>query len=391
MTPRTWSAGSRVLFLCTLVFLAGYALVSLKAWQEGERSPGRPTTYSAGIQGYKVLYLWLKNLGLRVERWEKPLKNLPSEKGVLLMIEAELGPAPGELKALEGWVRNGGVLFLLATPPNPYMKHFGFEAEGFLGKEQKGREEKVWRQPSPYIRGEVRMESKGHPALTSSRPETIFHVRDWGGNLMGVVKEGRGRVVAMADPHLFSNQSLAKGDHGRLALDLFLSHVGGGVLIIDEYHHGYGRATTVLGHILGSLTLIPFLQGMFVLLVLWAVKGRRFGSPRPPVEREYRSPMEFAEAMAHLYQRGEKREYSLSGLLQWIEDEAKRIHKDRDPRLQAALQNAKERIQRKTLSEKDLLEEARNLYLALERAKRGMVGDEEDHEPQEERALCRRS
>jgi hypothetical protein len=386
--PRRWPVWLQVLSLSTLVFLAGYASVSLKTLQEGEKNPGRPTTHSAGIQGYKVLYLWLKDLGIQIERWEKPLKNLP-RGGVLLIIEPELGPGPGELKALDGWVRSGGVLFLLASQPNPYMKQFGFEVEGLSPRVPEGKKEEAWLQPGPYIRGGIQIGSKGHPGLTSSLPETVFHARDSWGNVLGVVQGGDGRVVAVADPHLFSNQSLGKGDHALLALDLILNHLGEGVVMVDEYHHGYGRATTVLGHLLGPSASVLFLQGIVVLVILWASRGRRFGTPRPVVDEEYRGPMAYEKAMAHLYQRGEKGKDGLMGLLQWIEDEARRLLMDRDPCLQAAMQKARQKIRKDTLSEKELLEEARKLYQALARAKLGMPGDRQEEGRSSGGAQCR--
>jgi hypothetical protein len=370
-----------VLFLFALVFLAGYVLVLLKAGQAGEKHPGRPTTHSAGAQGYKVLYLWLKDLGIQIERWEKPLKNLP-QGGVLLVIEPEIGPAPGEMNDLEGWVKSGGVLVLLASVPNAYMKHFGFEVESSWSRGLEGKKEKAWLQPGPYVRGGIRIESKGHPGLTSSLPEAVFHLRDSWGNVLGAIKEGEGRIIAMADPHLFSNQSLGAEDHALLALDLLLSHLGEGVLMVDEYHHGYGRATTVLGHLLGLPALVPFLQGVVVLLILWASKGRRFGTPRPLPGEEPRSPMEYEKAMARLYQRGEKRQDGLAGLLQWIEDEARRLLMDRDPCLQETVQKAGQKIRKHTLSERELLEEAGKLYQALERAKLGPgYGQGREHHP----------
>jgi hypothetical protein len=387
--PRRWPAWLQVLSLITLVFLAGYALVSLKTLQRGEKNPGRPTTHSAGIQGYKVLYLWLKNLGIQIQRWEKPLKNLPRE-GVLLIIEPEVGPAPGELKALEGWVGSGGILFLLAVRPNPYMKHFGFEVEGLSSRRPEGEKGKVWLQPGPYIRGGIQIESKGHRGLTSSLPEAVFHARDSWGNVLGVVKEGDGRVVAMADPHLFSNQSLEEGDHALLALDLILNHLGGGVVMVDEYHHGYGKATTVFGQLLGPSALAPFLQGIALLLILWAARGRRFGPARPAVDEAYRSPMEYEKAMAHLYQRGEKGKDGLMGLLRWIEDEARRLLMDRKPCLQAALQAARQKIRKDTFSEKELLEEATKLYQAMERAKAGMPRDRQEGGRSSGGAQCRK-
>ena len=95
MRPRRWPVWLQGLCLSTLVFLVGYALVSLKTQQEGEKNPGRPTTHSAGMLGYKALYTWLKNLGIQIERWEKPLRNLTTPGGRASRHRAGTGPDSG--------------------------------------------------------------------------------------------------------------------------------------------------------------------------------------------------------------------------------------------------------------------------------------------------------
>ena len=56
----------RVTILFALLFFAMYALVHLDRWMNRGQEPGSPTTYSSGTMGYKILYLWLKDLGTPV-------------------------------------------------------------------------------------------------------------------------------------------------------------------------------------------------------------------------------------------------------------------------------------------------------------------------------------
>jgi hypothetical protein len=353
------------------LFFAIYALVWLGQWVGRGKEPGSPTTYGTGTAGYKVLYLWLEHLGIPVTRWERDLKAIPEEASVVAILEPELGPDPGELGALEGWVRRGGTLFLASRFPNPFLKHFDVDLE--LSKPEAGEDE-LGIQPGPYIRSRIAIRTERHLTFSSRRPEMVVHAGDKWGALVGVVEEGRGRVIVLSDPALFSNLKLREADHGRLALDLLLSHLGKGNLLVDEYHHGYGRATSVIGHVLSSRVLGLFFQGGIILLILWAAAGRRFGSPRPLPSEVPRSSLEYVRAMANLFQRAKASRLALETVSRWIEDEARRLLIDKDPGLREKLRRAKERYQIEGVADRDLLLHARDLYEAFERARKKAPG-----------------
>jgi hypothetical protein len=247
----------------------------------------------------------------------------------------------------------------------------GFELQPVFGMQHlQDEKEPLQFQEGPYTRGVKTLNYNGHPGLSSSRPQGIVHLRSGGGGLLMVLDEGKGRVIGLSDPGLFSNESLRDGDHARLALNLLLAHLGNGELLIDEYHHGYGRATSVLEHLLTSRALIPLLQGILILLVLWIAKGRRFGPPRPLLQEERSSSLEYVRAMAQLYQRARVRVLALKAVVRWIEEEAKRIlvHRERD--LQNRLLNARRQLEMPDTTEKELLYLSRGLYSALEQARK---------------------
>ena len=367
---RWWKVGS----LAVLLFLAAYGLVALEP-REISQQHERRTTYSAAAGGYKALYLWLHQLNLPVRRWEKTLNDLPAEASVLVMVEPELGPGRGELKSLQEWIAQGGTFVLIARQPNLFWLEMGFELEPVFGMQHlQNKKEPLRFQPGPYTRGIRTLNYSGHPRLSSSRPQGVVHVRSATGGLLMVLDDGKGRVIGLADPSLFSNVSLRDGDHARLSLNLLLAHRDKGELLIDEYHHGYGRATSVLEHLFSSRALIPLLQGMLILLVLWAGKGRRFGPPRQLLPEERSSSLEYVRAMAQLYQRAKVRVLALKAVVSWIEDEAKNILVHRDGNLQNKLLAARQHLEIQDTTEKELLNISRGLYLALEEARRRAMG-----------------
>ena len=365
-----WKVGG----LAILFFLALYGLAALES---GKINKGdeRRTTYSTAAGGYKALYLWLDELGLPVKRWERTLKDLPVEASVLVLAEPELSPTRGELRSLREWITNGGTFVLIGGQPNLFWSDLGLELDPmFVMQHLEDKKEPLRFQPGPYTQGIRTLNYNSHPRLSSSRPQGIVHVRSAGGALLMVLNDGKGRVIGLTDPSLFANGSLRVGDHARLALNLLLAHRGNGELLIDEYHHGYGRATSVLEHLFGSRALIPLLQGIFILFVLWLGKGRRFGPPRPLLQRERSSSLEYVKAMAQLYQRAKLRALALKAVMSWIEEEAKKILVHRDSKLRNKLLNAKQHLAIPDTTEKEMLSLSRDLYLALEEARRRAMG-----------------
>jgi len=237
----------------------------------------------------------------------------------------------------------------------------------------KRRDRAVSFQPGPYMRGERTIVSKMHLGVDSPKPETIVHARDAFGNLILVEEQENGRVITVSDPSLFSNLYLRSGDHARLALDILLTHLGKGQLLFDEYHHGHGRINSVAAYVFQSGAFVPLLQVMFLVLLLWAVAGRRFGPARPLRREMERSSMEYVRAVAQLFQRVKARRLALESVLRWFDEETRRLLLDRDPALQKDMAEAKKQVLLKTMTDRDLVSVVRKLYGALARARKDVL------------------
>ncbi len=356
-----------------LLMLVFVVIVGIDAYQKLRRQSGPPSTYNAGSAGYKALYLWLREMGVPAKRWESSLMELTKEAGVLLMMSPRFGPEPDEIEALNTWVRGGGTLVLVSSPWNAFAKHLGFEQKR-RPQDQKKEEERLSFQPGPYIRGQRTIMSKMHPGIDSGKSEAIVHSRDAFGNLIVGMEEGKGRVIMIADPSLFSNLHLRKGDHARLALDVLLTHLGEGQLLIDEYHQGYGRVTSVAAYVFESEAFVPLLQVTLLLLALWAAAGRRFGPARPLLRETERSSMEYVRAMAQLFQRVKARRLALESVLRWFDEEARRFLLDKDPAFQRDMTEAKNRLSMETMTDRDLVSAVRKLYNTLARVRKQAPG-----------------
>ena len=365
MRPEGRFAWVKGLGLGLVFFLGFYALVALEGEQQRVMGPPRRTTYSAEPGGYMVLYRWLQALQVPVQRWEEDIGSLPREASVLLVAEPEATPAKGEIQALGEWVSRGGTLVVLATSRTLFLTRFGFSPRGHLERDPV---EIRPIQPSPYTAGVRSMKGHGDWWLESQRPEAVFHAWGPGGGTLAVMGEGKGRVIALPVPELFSNAGLREGDNARLALNLLLQHRRDGVILVDEYHHGHGKS--VLAYLGRSQAKWLFLQGVVLILAIWALWGRRFGPVRPMPAEARRSSMEYVRSMAGLFQRAGARGLALEAAIQWTRDEAGKGLVEIDRPLQAALRSAEGRLKGGELGDRELVATTRGLYRALAAARR---------------------
>lgn len=348
-----------------LVFIiAVYMLLFIESQNKGPSDSLRRTTYSASPSGYKALYLWLSHLGLPVKRLDHSLKSLSKDVMVLIISEPEFGFGTGELAALKRWIDDGGTLIFTEGMPKTLWNQFGLETV-FVerqGRSKKTEKKKIFFQPGPYTEGVMSVELKSMYSFTSDRPGIIFPISDETGGVIAVIQEGKGRVIGISDPGLFSNIYLKAEDHSRLVLNLLLTHADRGIIFIDEYHHGYGRATSVFRHFSQSRLFGPMIQVVFVILLLWALFGRRFGPSRSRNRPENHSSMEYINAVAQLHQKATTRVYAINSVAGWIKGEAKRLLIDKNEAIQENLKNVSISIKNGTLKDRELLHLTQQLY-----------------------------
>jgi hypothetical protein len=134
------------------------------------------------------------------------------------------------------------------------------------------------------------------------------------GDVVGIRRLGRGTVVAIADPGLFSNARIEAADHARLILNIVRAHAGQGQVLVDEFHHGHGEQDSFMAYV--KRTALPWMlaQAALVFLFLVVARGTRFGSPVAPATGARASSLEYVEALGDLHQRARARRLAAEAL-----------------------------------------------------------------------------
>lgn len=135
-------------------------------------------------------------------------------------------------------------------------------------------------------------------------PDGSIGYRDTMGDrrlLVVLVKRGKGEIIVLSDPRLWSNRLLALADNSVLATRLLSPE--GSTVVFDEFYHGI----SVRGNILYLLTLPGFATVVVALLAgigAWAWRSAIYlGPPLPDPVRSRRDVREYVDAMAHFFER----------------------------------------------------------------------------------------
>jgi len=278
--------GSAVVFI---LLIAGAVIFGGDA---GQRQEG-PSSHSTASGGAKAAYLLLLQLGYNVQRWEKPLVDLPKTATVILADPME-APTREERESLKSFLSDGGRIIATGMFAGTFLPENDSVPDMLLGMTSK------------------KAAAVSPSAITRAAPEiTIAPQARWpsysaayslygDGDEIVVVKYpyGRGEVLWWAAATPLTNAGLKEPGN----LEFLLANVGDtkAPILWDEYVHGYREdlGSSVAHSPVKWLLLQMALLGLAVV----ATFSRRSGPLSAPVIDVRLSPLEFVQTLGGLYE-----------------------------------------------------------------------------------------
>jgi hypothetical protein len=283
-----------------LMLGAGLVFVLLIAaallFGSGEQSQAEfPSSYSTASGGAKAAYLLLSDSGYKVQRWEKPLRDLPRATArTLIVAEPNEAPTREERERLKTFISEGG--HVIAT---------GMFAGTFLPENESAPDllAMTWKKAAALSPSRI---TRAAPQITLS-PRAYWQAFSAAYPLYGdgdrtvVVKYpfGRGEVLWWASATPLTNAGLKEPGN----LEFFLACLGDrkNEILWDEYIHGYRQ--TLADSIAHSPAKWLFLQLVLLAVAVLATFSRRSGPTFVPASDVRLSPIEFVQTLGGLYQR----------------------------------------------------------------------------------------
>jgi hypothetical protein len=149
--------------------------------------------------------------------------------------------------------------------------------------------------PVTEVRGDELAGDKGFTA-------PVVHMVGNHRNVLVDIPYGAGEIVFLSDPYVVSNAGVGLVDNAQLAINVVTA--GGGLIVFDEYHQGYGaNQNRFLSYFSGTPVMAIFGQIALIAFLVSLSRSRRFARPVPEVEPDRRTKLEYVGAMAELQQR----------------------------------------------------------------------------------------
>lgn len=282
--PGSPETGRRRLILIVLALVAlTIGMVALAP------DPPGASTWSADGRGLLAAYRYLEEREHEVSRWERPLSELPEERGGVLVVATPLATAwtPEDTAALRRFSQRGGrvVLALDGTRIEPAAAALLRDLSLWtVDEDDEGplwwQEWRAWRSeplPRPRVADDAPGDLVGQRIFVGVKAP--LHAESLWTDEAGVpiafrIPRPPGDLVVLADRSALDNALLDQGAN-LAALEWLLA--GRGPIRFDEYHQGHIEAARAdLSDVVGPFERLLLHAGLLYLLWLWTT-SRRFG------------------------------------------------------------------------------------------------------------------
>jgi hypothetical protein len=293
----------RKLFLgavCVFIVL----VVSAFVLGHGDRGQAEyPTSYSSGSGGAKAAYLLLSDTGYKIQRWERPLSDLPLDSSktlTLILAEPDEAPTREERERLKTFVSQGGRVIATGMFAGTFLPVNGSVPDPLSGM--------TWKKatslsPSQITRAAPQIVLAPGAYWQSSGDAYPLYGQ---GDHIVVVKYsfGRGEVLWWAAATPLTNAGLKEPGN----LEFFLASLNDqnrgnqkNEILWDEYIHGYRQ--TLAASIAHSPVMWIFVQLVLLAGAVVVTFSRRSGPTSVATTEVRLSLMEFVHTLGGLYER----------------------------------------------------------------------------------------
>ena len=284
--------------------------------------------------GGKGLHLLLDSQGYKTKLQSNPIKAMPKDAKVWLLLDPQTRLSKSDAKVLLQWVKDGGLLIWSNLEAS--SRDYDWWTSDPRAGDTDDLRHKLHLSPTSISTDFIHLDKSLLPILepvqspkgiygmgaqnVSISPNT-FLINSKHEALIGAKKQlrlaamdyGKGRIIISADALIFTNYGLAQGDNAVLISNLIRKDVPRGAGIYFDQR----VAVVIPGQIELPHTLLYYLwqvplrwvwiQLLLAGLLLWAFYGRRLGKPMPiPVQQPVTRASQFAVAMASLYQKARR-------------------------------------------------------------------------------------
>ncbi len=262
------------------------------------------STSSPEPDGTKALYLLLEQEGFGSSRLTDAV---PRGQGLMVMVEPSGNLREQDWQQVLAWVNRGNTLLLASDNPEGLSKRYKYEiinVPGIPGTQQINSVNPLLRDVRELtLSGETRF--KKHKAMT-------FTYGDEQGIFLAETVQGKGRIIFLTMPDLFTNKEINKKDNLILFLNIVRLYGQEGVWF-NEFANGFAWREMKEGIFTWPLRLAA-MQFVLAVLLLYYYWGKRFGRAIPLPDKIGLVSGDYVSSLANIYRMGRARQLTLDSI-----------------------------------------------------------------------------
>jgi hypothetical protein len=225
-------------------------------------------------------------------------------RGLLIVAEPSAGlqgdgTDPDTASTLR-WVEQGNTLLLCGNRPTALHRALRVHVHG---AHEAGEATTVVALDAEtgYTEGVGRLVVEGQATAAADAGLPLWWVGEEPGAVL--LRRGKGRVLAVADPSLLTPRGLRRGDNALFLVNLARRSAQDGRVYFDEYHHGLHAVGGLWGYLRQRGWLWLVLPALLLAgMAAWAV-AVRLGPAVPTPAGTTADAVEYASAVARIYER----------------------------------------------------------------------------------------
>ena len=310
----------------------------------------RRSSLGTSPRGHKAFYAFLQQADLSPARNHALPTRMEGKKGALFLIEPQALLVKRDVRYLtdlKTWVSNGNTL-LLALPPTvssngscppsaPFrdlFKKLGFALQSSCEEMPRDNPELSEKPNDPEARtltqncGKLGLQAVcGFSGSSVEQADHVVFLNDK--PFLLEFRQGKGRIVLVADGSFFRNGRILEDDNALFAYNIAYRYGTDGI-VFDEYYHGLYRSPNVVRLLFTyPYNIVATAFFLCVVLFVWS-RIRYFGPPVSEEEPDRRSRAEHLHAMADMFQGCGKTNMMLRHLVAGLTEELRKSYRMRE-------------------------------------------------------------
>jgi Domain of unknown function (DUF4350) len=254
------------------------------------------STYNRAPEGYGAWYNFMQERGTKIERWQRPFKELIEEKSpaTLLLIYPSLQKENGFNYEQQQWVEKGNTLVVLGVSDRTTNANFSTMLKSSVG--------------------DIKIDTSRRRKQTD---KANLLLKDAFGAVVWQETYGKGKVIYSTTPHLAANAYQDNRANFEYLTQLVSNK--GNKLFIDEYLHGYKDANIkkakgegdIYTYFIQKPIFVSAIQAIVLLIVLILAQNRRFGKPILIETPKVNNSEAYIQALAAVLQKADSTDFVL--------------------------------------------------------------------------------